>query len=66
YPNSDYITGGYGTRLPYNTGRHPRMPYGGYVAYDYGAPAGVAIGPGPVVVVPVVPGPYGAYAYDPY
>jgi hypothetical protein len=65
YPNSDYITGGYGTRLPYNTGRHPRMPYGGYYAYGV-APAGVIIGPGPVVIAPMPPGPYGAYAYDPY
>jgi hypothetical protein len=68
YPNSDYITGGYGTRLPYNTGRHPLMPYGGYVTYGYDvAPAGVLIGRAPVVVAPVAPGPYyGAYAYDPY
>jgi hypothetical protein len=64
YPNSNYMTGGYGTRLPYNTGRYPRMPYGGYVAYGYDvAPAGVVIGPAPVVVAP---NPYGAYAYDPY
>jgi hypothetical protein len=67
YPNSNYLTGGYGVRLPYNTGRFPRMPYGGYVTYDYGAgPAGVVVGPAPVVVAPVVPDPYGAYAYDPY
>jgi hypothetical protein len=68
YPNSNYLTGGYGVRLPYNTGRYPRMPYGGYVAYDYYhvAPPGVVIGPAPVVVAPVVPDPYGAYAYDPY
>ncbi len=67
YPNSNYLTGGYGVRLPYNTGRLPRMPYGGYVAYDYGAgPAGVVVGPAPVVVAPVAPDPYGAYAYDPY
>lgn len=65
YPNSNYMTGGYGTRLPYNSGHYPRMPYGGYVAYDV-APAGVTIGPAPVVVVPVAPNPYGAYAYDPY
>jgi hypothetical protein len=67
YPNSNYLTGGYGVRLPYNTGRFPRMPYGGYVTYDDGAgPAGVVVGPAPVVVAPVVPDPYGAYAYDPY
>ena len=64
YPNSDYITGGYGTRLPYNSGRYPRMPYGGYVAYDV-AP-GVIVAPAPVVVVPVPRRYYGAYAYDPY
>lgn len=34
YPNSNYLTGGYGVRTPYNTSRYPRMPYGGYVAYD--------------------------------
>src|SRR6476660_5699382 len=27
YPNSRYLTGGYGVRTPYNTGRYPRMPY---------------------------------------
>lgn len=64
YPNSHYLTGGYGVRTPYNTGRYPRMPYGGYVAVE----PGVAIGAGPVGVVvgPGPYGPYGAYAYDPY
>ena len=66
YPNSNYMTGGYGVRLPYNTGRYPRMPYGGYVAYDYDVPSPGFVGPPPVVVAPVAPGPYGAYAYDPY
>jgi opacity protein-like surface antigen len=66
YPNSDYMTGGYGVRLPHNSGRYPRMP-GGYVAYEYDVgPVGVAIAPAPVIVAPVGPGPYGAYAYDPY
>jgi hypothetical protein len=64
YPNSHYLTGGYGVRTPYNTGRYARMPYGGYVAVGP-APVGVAIGVGPVGVA-VGPGPYGAYAYDPY
>jgi hypothetical protein len=64
YPNSHYMTGGYGVRTPYNTGRYPRMPYGGYVAVEP-APVGVAVGVGPVGVA-VEPGPYGAYAYDPY
>jgi len=63
YPNSHYMTGGYGVRTPYNTGRYPRMPYGGYVAYDV-APAGVTVGPAPVIVpAPVGPVPYDAYAY---
>jgi hypothetical protein len=66
YPNSNYLTGGYGQRTPWNTDRYPRMPYGGYVAV---APGPVVVGPG-VAVGPVVPyrpyGPYGAYAYDPY
>jgi hypothetical protein len=64
YPNSNYLTGGYGVRTPYNTGRYPRMPYGGYVAVEP-APVGVAVGVGPVGVV-VGGGPYGAYAYDQY
>jgi hypothetical protein len=64
YPNSNYMTGGYGVHMPYNSGRYPRMPRGGYVAYDYDvAPAGITVGPAPVVVAP---DPYGAYAYDPY
>jgi hypothetical protein len=65
YPNSHYLTGGYGVRTPYNTGRYPRMPYGGYVAVEPG-PVGVAVGPVGVVVGPGPYGPYGAYAYDPY
>ena len=65
YPNSQYLTGGYGTRTPWNTDRYPRMPVGGYVAYETAPPAGVAVGVGPVGVT-VGPSPYGAYAYDPY
>lgn len=66
YPNSHYMTGGYGVRTPYNTGRYPRMPYGGYIAYDV-APAGVTVGPAPVIVpAPVGPATYDAYAYGPY
>jgi hypothetical protein len=68
YPNSHYMTGGYGVHTPYNTGRYPRMPYGGYVAYDYGPTPGVgiAVGPGVGVAVTPAPYPYDAYAYDPY
>jgi hypothetical protein len=66
YPNSHYLTGGYGVHTPYNTGRYPRMPYGGYVAYETVPAVGVAVGPVGVAVGPVVPAPYGAYAYDPY
>jgi len=65
YPNSQYLTGGYGTRTPWNTDRYPRMPRGGYVAYESVPLAGVAVGVGPVGVT-VGPSPYGAYAYDPY
>jgi hypothetical protein len=39
YPNSDYLTGGYGVRLPYNTGRFPRMPYYRQAAWS-AAPSG--------------------------
>jgi hypothetical protein len=65
YPNSRYLTGGYGTRTPWNTDRYPRMPHGGYVAYETVPPAGVSVGIGPVGVT-VGASPYGAYAYDPY
>jgi len=34
YPNTNYLTGGFGVRLPYNTGHYPRMP------------PGYAVGPG--------------------
>jgi hypothetical protein len=63
YPNSHYLTGGYGQRTPWNRDRTPRMPYGGVVAVP-----GVAVGVGPVgvAVAPVGPSPYDAYAYDPY
>jgi hypothetical protein len=68
YPNSDYLTGGYGVHTPYNTGRYPRL-YPGYVYYNSGpiyAPGpGVAVGVGPVGVA-VRGAPYDAYAYDPY
>jgi hypothetical protein len=67
YPNSRYLTGGYGQRTPWNTDRYPRMPYGGYVVYDTAPSVGIAVGPGGVAVGPVVrPSPYDAYGYDPY
>lgn len=61
YPNSRYLTGGYGVRTPYNTGRYPHM----YLAprvIEYGGPVGVVIAPVGVAVAP----PYRSYAYDPY
>ena len=67
YPNSHYMTGGYGVHTPYNTGRYPRLrgdfAYVGpaYVGPRYYAP-GYGVGP---VGVGVGPG-YDAYAYDPY
>ena len=66
YPNSHYMTGGYGVHTPYNTGRYPRLrgDYT-YVGPSYVVPGyapGVAVGP---VGVGVGPG-YDAYAYDPY
>jgi hypothetical protein len=63
YPNSRYVTGGYGQRTPWNRDRYPRLPYGGVIAYD--AAPGFAVGVGPVGVR-VGPSPYDAYAYDPY
>jgi hypothetical protein len=68
YPNSHYMTGGYGARLPYNTGKYPRLrgdyAYVGpsYVVPGYYAPGVRVVGP---VGVAVGPG-YDAYAYDPY
>jgi hypothetical protein len=67
YPNSRYLTGGYGVHTPYNTGRYPRMPYDRHVYYYY-APgpaevaAGVVGGALGIAAAPVVP--YDAYAYD--
>ncbi len=57
YPNSHFVTGGWGVHTPPSwTGRYPRM-YTGYVA----APA-YGYGYAPRVVGPE----FGPYAYDPY
>ena len=68
YPNSHYMTGGYGVHLPYNTGRYPRLrgdyTYVGPAYVGPGYAPGVSVGVGPVGVG-VGPA-YGAYAYDPY
>jgi hypothetical protein len=69
YPNSDYLTGGYGVRLPYNTGRFPRMPYYRQVYYGPGplglAGSVVSGAGGTAVAVPLAP--YDdSYAYVPY
>jgi hypothetical protein len=57
YPNSHYVTGGWGVHTPPSwTGRNPRI-YSGYVA----APA-YGYGYAPSVEAPT----FGAYAYDPY
>jgi hypothetical protein len=70
YPNSHYMTGGYGVRTPYNSGRYPRMPYYRHVYYGplgvpgevVGGVVGTAVG---IATAPLAP--YGdAYAYDPY
>src|SRR5580693_10656555 len=49
YPNSNYLTGGYGVRLPYNTGRYPRLRGDfAYVGPSYVVPGyapGVVVGP---------------------
>jgi hypothetical protein len=55
YPNSHYLTGGYGVRTPYNTGRYPRLRSD----YSYVEPGYVTPG---YVTVPA----YGGYAYDAY
>jgi hypothetical protein len=65
YPNSRYLTGGYGVRTPYNTGRYPHMfPAARVVAY--GPVADVAIGPVGVTVgspAAIATAPYDSYAY---
>ena len=68
YPNSRYMTGGYGVHLPYNTGRYPRMPYYRHVYYEpvplgvVGGAVGTAVG---IATVPLAR--YDdSYAYDPY
>jgi hypothetical protein len=63
YPNSRYLTGGYGVHTPYNTDRYPRMYYAPRVV-EYGPvgyPAGVAVGPVGIAVAP-----YDSYAYYGY
>ncbi len=68
YPNSHYLTGGYGVRMPYNSGRYPRMSYDRRVYYEPG-PLGFA---GEVVggAVGMATAPLvrydDSYAYDPY
>ena len=61
YPNSNYLTGGYGVRLPPNSGRYPRMFYAPrvYVEGPVGLPAAV-VG-GAIAVAPF--GGYGPYVY---
>jgi hypothetical protein len=55
YPNSRYLTGGYGVHTPYNTGRYPRMPYERRVYYEP-APLGWAGGAvGTAVGIATVP-----------
>ncbi len=68
YPNSRYMTGGYGVHLPYNTGRYPRMPYYRQVYYYGPGPLGVVGGAfGTATAIATVPlASYDAYAYDPY
>jgi hypothetical protein len=57
YPNSHYVTGGWGTRTPPSwTGRTPRVYIGHVAAPAYG------YGYAPDVNAPT----FGAYAYDPY
>jgi len=60
YPNTRYLTGGYGVRTPNNPDRYPRMPRGGYIVYETAPAVGVAVGPAYIGVGP----PYGAYAYS--
>jgi hypothetical protein len=69
YPNSRYLTGGYGVRTPYNTGRYPRMPYYRHVHYVPG-PVGVvggAVGAAAAIAAaPFVPAEDSYAYYEPY
>jgi hypothetical protein len=68
YPNSRYLTGGYGVHTPPNTGRYPRMGYHRHVYYDPG-PVGLAAGVvggavGTAAAIAAAPfSPYDANAY---
>jgi hypothetical protein len=64
YPNSRYMTGGYGVRTPYNSGRYPRM-FAAPRVIEYDAP-GVYVGPAGVGPVGVTVAPVDSYAYDAY
>ena len=67
YPNSRYMTGGYGVRTPYNSGRYPRM-FDAPRVIEYDAP-GVYVGPvgvGPVGVTVAPVDSYAYYGYEPY
>jgi hypothetical protein len=64
YPNSRYMTGGYGVRTPYNSGRYPRM-FAAPRVIEYDAP-GVYVGPPGVGPVGVTVAPVDSYAYDGY
>jgi hypothetical protein len=69
YPNSRYLTGGYGVRTPYNTGRYPRMPRYGYVyapAPVVDVPAAVVGGAIGIAAAPFMPYDDSFAYYDPY
>jgi hypothetical protein len=66
YPNSRYLTGGYGVRTPYNSGRYPRMPYYRHVYYEPG-PVGVVVGTAAAIAAaPFIPVEESYAYYEPY
>jgi len=67
YPNSQYLTGGYGVRTPYNTGRYPRMPYYRHLYYGPVGVVGGAVGTAAAIAAAPFVSVEDSYAYyEPY
>ena len=67
YPNSQHMTGGYGVRTPYNTGRYPRMPYYRHVYYGPVGVVGGAVGTAAAIAAAPFVSVEDSYAYyEPY
>ena len=61
------LTGGYGVRTPYNTGRYPRMPYYRHVYYGPVGVVGGAVGTAAAIAAAPFVSVEDSYAYyEPY